>query len=521
MSNGVEKKPADGYQDDGVGSTPVKRGLMNTSLKYVLSACVASFLFGYQISVLNTIKDYITIEFEWCKGSANLLNCQKNTLQSSFLTAAVFVGAVIGCGFSGYLVKFGRRFSLLIIYAMFILISVLTAITHHFDTIFFARLLSGFAVGLATVSAPMYISEMTHKDKKGTYGVLHQLFITIGICVAVLLGLPLGKSLKGDDPNLIITSFQKLWWRLMLGFPSIVALLGMLNLSFFFKEESPYFLYEQGKVEEAEKTLKKIYDTDDVEEAFSAIKEAIEQKENAKKGALSLFKAFGIPCYRKVIILGCLLSSFQQLTGINVLMANSNVLYQSILSSNTITILSSIMTAVNCVMTIPAIYVVERLGRRTLLLFGSFAIIVAYVPTAIANLVKPKSEPVNILSIAATFAMIVSFAVSYGPLLWVYLHEMFPAEIKDSAASLASLVNWLSAIIVVFPSDIIINHSVPLLFVIFAAMSVLAFLFILFFIKETKGGEVGRSPYITLEERRFYLQSMSSKNLSQFVPQAA
>lgn len=496
-------------------SSSIKRErLITTSLKYVLSACIASFLFGYQVGVLNTIKDYISIEFEWCKGQKEVLTCPQNTLQNSFLLAAVFTGAVIGSGFSGYLVKFGRRFSLLIIYYFFILVSILSSITHHFHTILFARLLSGFGVGLITVSVPMYISEMTHKDRKGAYGVLHQLFITLGIFVSVLLGLPLGKPLKEEDMvNFVYSDFNQIWWRIMLLIPAGVSVLGIITLTFCYKEESPYFLYESGKIEESKHTLKKIYETDDVEEPFAAIKEAIEQNENAKRNSLSLYKALGIPCYRKVIVLGCILSAFQQLTGINVLMSNSNELYKNTLTGNIAAYLSVIMTAINFIMTLPAVFIVEKLGRKTLLLFGCFVIIVAYLPTAIANIVKRDSEVVNIISVAATFVMIISFAVSYGPVLWVYLHEMFPSEIKDSAASLASLVNWVCAILVVFPSDIIIRLYLPGLFIIFAVMSVVSFLFILFFIKETKGGEIGTSPYVTLEERKKYVKAVSGKDL--------
>lgn len=497
-------------------STNVKSNrLITTSLKYVLSACVASFLFGYQVSVLNTIKDYISLEFEWCKGEPKLLTCHTNTIQNSFLLAAVFIGAVIGSGFSGYLVQYGRRFSLLVIYYFFILVSILTSITHHFHTILFARLLSGFGVGLVTVSVPMYISEMTHKDQKGAYGVLHQLFITFGIFVAVLLGLPLGKPLKEEDmATFVLTEFSKIWWRIMFLIPAGVSVLGIFTLTFFFKEESPYYLYEQGRIEESKNTLKKIYESNDVEEPFDAIKEAIEQNENAKKNSLSLFRSLGIPCYRKVIILGCILSAFQQLTGINVLMSNSNELYKSVLTGNIAAYLSVIMTAINFVMTVPAIFIVEKLGRKTLLLLGSFVIIVAYVPTAIANLIKNDSEVVNVISAAATFVMIIAFAVSYGPVLWVYLHEMFPSEIKDSAASLASLINWVCAIAVVFPSDIIIRLYLPALFLIFAVMSVLAFLFILFFIKETKGNEIGTSPYVSMEERKKYVRAISEKSIN-------
>lgn len=495
------------------------KGFFSVSLMYVLSACIASFVFGYQVSVLNTIKNYIVIEFGWCKDEVdkrvngtpkNYLDCERNTLLSSFLLAAVFVGAVIGSAFSGYLVRYGRRFALLVIYYFFIVVSVLTSITHHFDTIFFARLLSGFGVGLITVSVPMYISEMSNKYKKGAYGVLHQLFITIGIFVAVLLGLPLGKGADGSTDT--FTKFEKCWWRVMLLIPAFVSLIGICTLTFVFKEESPYFLYENGQIEEAKKTLKKINETDDVEDAFNAIKEAVEQNENAKRNSLSLFNALKVPSYRYVIVLGCVLSAFQQLTGINVLVANSNELYKNFLDNDLITMLSVIMTAVNCVMTIPAIYIVEKLGRKTLLLLGCFGIIIAYVPTAIANIINKEATAVKYISIVSTFVMIVSFAVSYGPVLWVYLHEMFPSEIKDGAASLASLINWVCAIIVIFPSDIIIKQSPSILFIIFAAMSVLSFLFVLFFVKETKGSEIGTSPYISLEERQKYMGKTESND---------
>ncbi|KJP89052.1 hypothetical protein AK88_01345 [Plasmodium fragile] len=471
----------------------------NTSLIYVLAACLASFLFGYQVSVLNTIKDFIIIEFGWCTNKA--VNCDESTLKSSFLLASVFIGAVVGSGFSGFLVQNGRRFSLLVIYNFFILVSILTSITHHFHTMLFSRLLSGFGIGLITVSVPMYISEMTHKDKKGAYGVLHQLFITFGIFIAVLLGMAMGKVPEGNGVQ-VLGSFQEIWWRLMFFFPCIISIVGIILLTFFLKEETPYYLFENGKVEESKKILQKIYGSDNVDGPLKAIKDAVEQNEAAKRSSISLMRAMQIPSYRYVILLGCILSGLQQFTGINVLVSNSNELYKEFLSKELITTLSVIMTVVNFLMTFPAIYIVEKLGRKTLLLCGCAGVILAFLPTAIANQINSTSDFVKKLSIGATFVMIISFAVSYGPVLWIYLHEMFPSEIKDSAASLASLVNWMCAIIVVFPSDIIIKKSPTILFFIFAGMSILAFLFIFFFIKETKGGEIGTSPYITMEERQ-------------------
>ncbi|SBS80819.1 hexose transporter (HT), partial [Plasmodium ovale curtisi] len=481
----------------------VSNSFFNMSFLYVLSACIASFIFGYQVSVLNTIKNFIVIEFQWCKG-ADRLDCDENTIRSSFLLASVFIGAVFGSGFSGYLVQFGRRFSLLVIYVFFVFVSILTSITHHFDTILFARLFSGFGIGLITVSVPMYISEMTHKDKKGAYGVLHQLFITFGIFIAVLLGLAMGEGPDGTS-NKPLSEFEKIWWRLMFFFPTLISLLGIFLLVIFFKEETPYFLFEKGKIEESKKILMKIYGTNDVEEPMKAIKEAIEQNESAKNNSLSLLKAMKIPSYRYVILLGCILSGFQQFTGINVLVANSNELYKGFLGKDLITILSVIMTAVNFLMTFPAIYIVEKVGRKTLLLGGCIGVICAYLPTAIANELYKNSYSVKIMSVVGTFVMIISFAVSYGPVLWIYLHEMFPSEIKDSAASLASLVNWVCAIVVVFPSDIIIKKSPSILFIIFSVMCIISFLFIFFFIKETKGGEIGTSPYISIEERQKHM----------------
>nr|CAD32941.1 hexose transporter [Plasmodium vivax] len=469
-----------------------------TSFMYVLGRCLASFIFGSQVSVLNTIKNFIVIEFGWCTG--NKVECDDSTLKSSFLLASVFIGAVVGSGFSGYLVQHGRRFSLLVIYNFFILVSILTSITHHFHTILFSRLLSGFGIGLITVSVPMYISEMTHKDKKGAYGVLHQLFITFGIFVAVLLGMAMGEAPDAQKAA-SLEEFQKIWWRLMFFFPCLISILGIVLLTFFYKEETPYYLFENGKIEESKKILKKIYGTDNVDEPLKAIKDAVEQNEAAK---ISLMRAMQIPSYRNVILLGCILSGLQQFTGINVLVSNSNELYKEFLSNKLITTLSVIMTVVNFLMTFPAIYIVEKLGRKTLLLCGCAGVICAFLPTAIANQIDRSSDFVRNLSIAATFVMIISFAVSYGPVLWIYLHEMFPSEIKDSAASLAFLVNWVCAIIVVFPSDIIIK-KVPT--ICFSSSRHVHFVLplIFFFIKETKGGEIGTSPYITMEERQKHM----------------
>lgn len=503
----------------------VKACCIPAAAQFVLVAVLGSFQFGYSFSALNTSKAIIIADFEWCKNDKDhLLDCGTGVLNGSLITTAVFVGLTVGCLLAGPVTNFGRRISLVLTNVLFLISSALSAAADGVASLFLARLYQGMAVGLATVCVPMYISEFTPDSSRGFYGTLHQLLITIGILVATLLGLAFGSPPADSDLDYKVTIFQQVWWRFMLAFPAAVAVFALVLLWMVYTTESPHYLMHQGKKNTATALLREILGKEDVTHEIQTIEVSICQQKVLEAESLSLRKAMTYPMYRHVLLLAFFLSAFQQFTGINVLVANSNKLYSSLgVSHSLVTGLTVAMNALNVVMTVPAIFLMDRLGRRTLLVGGVFGQGAATLIALIANLIDRNSSGVQWLTVACIFFFVISFAVGYGPTLWVYLHEIFPPEIKQSGASVASAINAVATICVVLPSDFVLTSDMRVMLGICAGTSMIAFVVAAIFMKETAGLSIDESPYFKGKRRVMskYFDVTGLNNAGQPVPSLA
>eukprot|EP01070_Trichotokara_eunicae_P008941 Trichotokara_eunicae@DN5920_c0_g1_i4.p1 len=207
--------------------------------------------------------------------------------------------------------------------------------------------------------------------------------------------------------------------------------------------------------------------------------------------------------YRRVILVACLLSAFQQLGGINVFIASSNKLFeQAGMDSGTQTMLSTLMTALNVVMTFPSLYLIEKMGRRSLLLMGCIGQTIGMLPATIMYWTTSDEDDdvVNVLAIIGVFVFIFFFAVAYGPVLWVYLFEIFPTEIRGSAAAAATGMNWIASIAMVYLGAMSDENKIN--YTIFSAMLILSVLIVAFLMKETKGRALEDSPYLSAARRQ-------------------
>ncbi|CDI79143.1 facilitative glucose transporter, putative [Eimeria acervulina] len=493
--------------------------------QFVLVAVLGSFQFGYSFSSLNTSKAIIIVDFDWCKKDPNhMVDCSDGVLYGSLITTAVFIGLTFGCLLAGPVTNFGRRVSLLLTNLLFLVSSALAAAADGVASLFLARLYQGMAVGLATVCVPMYISEFSPDTSRGFYGTLHQLLITIGILVATLLGLAFGSPPTDTDFSYEVTTFQQCWWRFMLAFPAGVSIIAILLLWLVYPTESPHFLMHQGRKNTATALLKELLGKEDVSSEVQTIEVAICQQKVLEAESLSLRKAMTYPAYRHVLLLAFFLSAFQQFTGINILVANSNKLYTSLnIDASLVTALTVVTGLVNVLMTVPAIFLMDRLGRRTLLLAGCFGQAASTIVALIANLVDRNNSGVQWLTVACIYLFVISFAVGYGPVLWVYLHEIFPPEIKQTGASLASAINAIATIIVVLPSDFVLTSDMRVMLGICGGTSLVAFIVAMIFMKETAGLSIDESPYFKGKRRVMskYFDVTGLNNPGQQVPSLA
>eukprot|EP00921_Rhytidocystis_pertsovi_P008479 GHVQ01013908.1.p1 GENE.GHVQ01013908.1~~GHVQ01013908.1.p1 ORF type:complete len:576 (+),score=47.04 GHVQ01013908.1:326-2053(+) len=500
---------------------PAKFGLnvcgMSLVTQYVLLAVTGSFGFGYGMASLNTSKSFIGISFLWCPDDTNSAgsgNCYDFTLYSAFINVAVFIGAAGGCLAGGVVSVMGRRTSMMLMHGMFILGSVLSACSEGFMSLLLARLVVGVAVGFSTLCVPMFISEVTPKESRGFYGVFHQLGITIGILVAILFGLAFGEPHPVDE-FVTLTTFQSVWWRLVVGFMAFVSIPALILFCVSYKVETPHFLMEHKKTVTATAFLRHIHNRENVSSEVNQLQQGIDEMRLLQQESMSLYAAIKNPSYRHVIIVGCVLSMFQQFTGINVLMANSNELYTAAGFGHLATYLSVGMTLLNVLMTFPPIFFVDRLGRRTLMLIGTAGQFLCLLPAMIASLVDSNSKASAYVGVAATFGYVVFFAIAYGPILWVYLHEIFPVEIKQRASAAASAVNWVATIVMVLPSEFLLSNDTTVIFSLFTVMGIVAFLIVYFFMKETKGLSIDNSPFFKEKSRcmpKSFSISMSGKS---------
>lgn len=509
----------------------------NVVLQVVFIGSLGSFMFGINMSLLNTAISSIFSAYQlcgeqeidpnlWttpeacltdqtcvtnclttndddepivrCPGGYNDLDCDSMRWYNAVMSCSVLIGGAVGSATGGRFLQFGRRTVLIVTMIIFCIGSISAATSNSFSALLWARLITGYAVGLSAVTSPTYMSEVTPATKRGSYGVMHQLMIVTGILIAMLIGLPLSDPDAQDD-LWVPSTFQQFWWRFMLALGVLPSLLALYLLIAVYSFDTPVWYVEQRRFKDAEALLKILYEKEDVKSELKTIVDNVRQGEIQRQQGMTFGTAFSEPELRFVIIFGCVLSAFQQFGGINVFMTSSSDLFRSAGLSGTMqTVMSVIMGVINFLMTFPTLYLIERMGRKSLLLIGCICQFVMVVPGAISYWTEDDFENpgrvTQILCIVGVLGFVAFFAVSYGPVLWVYLFEIYPMEIKDVAASVAATANWVAGVVMVFLIIVIPNH---IGFTIFAIMTLIACLIVFFFMRETKGRELGDSPYVT------------------------
>eukprot|EP01056_Protomagalhaensia_sp_Gyna25_P000395 Protomagalhaensia_sp_Gyna_25__394@NODE_1187_length_2084_cov_139_054279_g943_i0_p1_GENE_NODE_1187_length_2084_cov_139_054279_g943_i0NODE_1187_length_2084_cov_139_054279_g943_i0_p1_ORF_typecomplete_len507_score63_84Sugar_tr/PF00083_24/1_1e88MFS_1/PF07690_16/4_6e15MFS_1/PF07690_16/1_1e06TRI12/PF06609_13/2_3e09TRI12/PF06609_13/1_6e03TRI12/PF06609_13/2_3e03MFS_4/PF06779_14/9_2e03MFS_4/PF06779_14/1_2e05MFS_4/PF06779_14/4_8e03MFS_4/PF06779_14/1e04MFS_3/PF05977_13/0_00035MFS_3/PF05977_13/2_NODE_1187_len len=473
-------------------------GCFSYLLELSLVAALSSFVFGLQLALLNTSMSYVSWEYEWCDPES-IADCSRHKLFSSLVSSSLYVGAAIGAVFAGSCLAFGRRTLLMMSDAVFILGAVSCACANSFAALTWARVICGVGVGLATVGTPAYLSEVCPPNVRGKYGVLHQLFICLGLLTAALLGLPL--ALASPIPEAASGIYveqdllSRIWWRVVVAFPIVPCLLQLVLLNNVYPFETPHCLIERGHYGDAKMLYRRILGRDDVSEALNSAVKEIELSQVAAKAGATLASSMRIPEYRKAILIGCVLAMFQQLGGINVFMSSSTALFiQAGLKGAMPTVMTIVMQAIFTAMVLPSVPLIESLGRKPLLLWGSLGMGLSTLPAAICYwAVGADSDVTMWLAIVGCFLVVACFANTYGPVLWVHLFEMFPIEIKGAANGLAGACVWISCVVIVFVAGNLDNN---VNYTLFTSMNFVGCLFVWAFMLETKGRVIGDSPYV-------------------------
>jgi SP family sugar:H+ symporter-like MFS transporter len=443
-------------------------------------AALGGFLFGFDTSVINGGVDAIQETF----GMGSAL--------TGFTVSSALLGCMVGAYLAGRLADRWGRTRVMVLASLLFSISALgSGFAFGAWELILWRLVGGLGVGAASVIAPAYIAEVAPPSIRGRLGSLQQLAIVSGIFVALLSDAWLAGAAGG--------AIEELWmgaaaWRWMFWAELIPAVAyGVLALMI---PESPRYLVANGLVDEARKVLRSIQDRG-VDHRIDEIRRTVRQDE--KKSVRDLFRPGGknlLP----IVWIGIALSVFQQLVGINVIFYYSTTLWQAVGFSEEDALTQSVITAVtNIVVTLVAIALIDKIGRRRLLITGSTGMTISLgvmafmfstatmAPGADGEMAPQLGDTQGLIALIAANAFVVFFGMSWGPGVWVLLGEMFNNRIRSTALGVAAAAQWLAnfAVSTSFPS--MAELSLWFTYGVYAVAALLSLLFVAKFVPETMG----------------------------------
>ena len=464
-------------------SNPTAHSGENTKF-IILIACVATiggFLFGFDSGVINGTVDGLQQAF----GSSKA--------ELGFEVASMLLGCAIGAFFAGRLAdRWGRR-SVLIISAVLFLLSAIGAGAASSSLVFIiARVLGGFAVGAASVMSPAYIAEVAPARYRGRLATVQQIAIISGLFAAFLSNYLLAKTAGASTEPLWGGYPAWRWMFWMMAFPSVLFLVLLLVIP-----ESPRFLVVKRRKEQALAVLTKLYGPAQAQVTLAEIDASLSADHHRPQLSDLISKATGK--IRPIVWVGIGLATFQQLVGINVVFYSGAVLWQAVgFSENDALLINVLSGALSIGACVIALVLIDRVGRKPLLWVGSLgmAVSLALVVWAFASgsLVDGHlklSDAMGMLALVAANVYVVFFNMSWGPVMWVMLGEMFPNQIRGSGLAVAGAAQWTSnfAITMSFPI-LLAGIGLAATYSIYMVAAFLSVFFVLKYVHETKGKEL-------------------------------
>ena len=382
----------------------------------VAVAALGGLLFGYDTGVISGAIPFIKDEFSL------------SPVMEEIVVSSVLVGAVLGAGLGGALTgRFGRRGMIILAGVIFTCSALGTALAPAVAWLIAARIVSGIAIGIASFISPMYIAELVPAKARGSLVAVNMLAITTGIVIAYLVDYAFSSSHQ---------------WRYMFGvaaIPSIALVIGMWRLP-----DSPRWLISTSKLEQARKILQRARNASDVSAEMAEIQKSMEQQ--GVDGMKGLFQ----PALRMPMIVGLGLAIFQQITGINTVIyyAPSIFKFAGIAGTGPAILAGAALTMVMWVFHVLAIFLLDRVGRRPLLLVGVAGQVVGLAILGAAfqfsQLENVKSE----VAIAGLVIYVACFAFGLGPIFWLLISEIYPLKVRGAAMSVVTVTNWALNLVV-------------------------------------------------------------------------
>ncbi|NXR33359.1 GTR5 protein, partial [Zosterops hypoxanthus] len=447
------------------------------ALVALISAFGSSFQYGYNVSVINSPAPYMQDFYNktYLDRTGTPMDGSFQTLLWSLTVSMFPLGGLFGSLMVWPMVNnCGRKGTLLINNLFSIAAAILmgtSELAKTFEVIILSRVVMGIFAGLASNVVPMFLGEMSPKNLRGAIGVVPQLFITIGILSAQILGL---NSILGNAKG----------WPVLLGLTGIPSLIQLLTLPFF--PESPrYLLIQKGNEEQARRALQRLRGREDVDDEIQEMyQEDRSEKEEGQFSVLSLFTFKGL---RWQLISIIVMMAGQQLSGVNGVFYYADRIFESAgVASSSIQYVTVSIGAINVVMTLLAVFIVESLGRRILLLAGFLLCSASCAILTLALNLQNTVSWMSYLSIVCVIAYIIGHAIGPSPIPAVMITEMFLQSSRPAAFMVGGSVHWLSNFTVGLVFLYMEAGLGPYSFLIFCAICVATMLYIFFVVPETK-----------------------------------
>lgn len=437
--------------------TPGKKTPVKAFVYYAVAiAALGGLLFGYDTGVISGAILFITRQFSL------------SSTMEEIVVSAVLVGAVIGASLGGALTgRLGRRSLIIVAGVIFIVSSLGTAFSPSVPWMIAARVVSGIAIGMASFISPMYIAELVPARVRGALVAVNMLAITTGIVAAYLTDY----ALAGNGG-----------WRWMFGLGAIPAV--GLTIGMWFLPDSPRWLISKSRIDEARKALARLRSPDEIGPEVADIQKSAAKPSGAWK--TELFQ----PALRMPMIIGIGLALFQQLSGINTVIYYAPTIFKFAgFQSASASILAAVgLGVVMLCCHVAAIFLLDRVGRRPLLLVGIAGQVVGLAALGAAFHFKQLSSSIGDIAIGSLVVYVACFAFGLGPIFWLLISEIYPLAVRGAAMSVATVMNWVMNLVVAVTFLTLVGavgHAFT--FWIYGVITIGAWFFIYKLVPETKG----------------------------------
>ncbi|MBO9579283.1 MAG: sugar porter family MFS transporter [Sphingobium sp.] len=460
----------------------LERTNMGFIFAIVAIATIGGFMFGYDSGVINGTQKGLESAFDL------------GALGIGINVGAILVGSSVGAFMAGRMSDLiGRRGVMMLAGLLFLLSALLAGAANGSAMFIIARIIGGLGVGAASVISPVYISEVTPASIRGRLSSIQQVMIITGLTGAFVANFVLARFAGGSTASLWFDLPAWRWMFWLQGIPAAIYSLALLIIP-----ESPRYLVAKGKEERAHAVLTRLFGTDEATRKVTEIRDSLAADHHRPKLSDLIDRATGR--VRPIVWTGIGLAIFQQFVGINVVFYYGATLWEAVgfsedyaLQTN---ILSGVLSIGACIATM---LLVDKVGRKPLLLIGSAGMAVTLATVAYAfstamtgangAVVLPGSN--GLIALIAANLYVIFFNLSWGPIMWVMLGEMFPNQIRGSGLAVAGFAQWIAnaLVSVSFPS-LVVSPGLAVTYFGYAFFAALSFFFVRVMVRETKGREL-------------------------------